>query len=124
MEIKVSNNDKTTIKSKEIEVVSLDIPVVNLLYPKENSYLVQYETIELEAEAYHDNGISHVKFFVNDSSLGIIDGNNTNRYTQVWINNAAAGIAEIKVEAVARSAATVGMDRVQVNIEGVVPGKK
>jgi hypothetical protein len=124
IEIEVSNNDRTTTKRKEVEVVSLDIPVVNILYPKEDSYLVQYETIELEAEAFHDNGISYVEFVVNDSSLGIIDGNATNRYTDVWLNNAPAGRAEIEVVAVARSAGTEGMDRIQVYIEGVVPGKK
>jgi hypothetical protein len=124
IEVRVSNNDKTTSKNKQIEVVSLDIPVVIILFPKEDSYLVQYETVNLEAEAYHDNGISHVEFFVNDSSLGIIDGNQSNRYSVSWKNDAPAGRAEIKVTAVARSAGTVGSDRVGVNIEGVIPGKK
>jgi hypothetical protein len=124
LEVRVSNNDKTTSKNKSIEVVSLDIPVVNILHPKEGSYLVQFENINLEAEAYHDNGISHVEFFVNDSSLGIIDGNSSNNYVVSWRNDAPAGQAEIKVTAVARSAATIGMDRVNVNIEGVIPGKK
>jgi hypothetical protein len=124
LEIRVSNNDKTVTKNKNIEVVSLNIPVVNILYPKENSYLVQYETIDLDAEAFHDNGISYVEFFVNDSSLGIIDGNATNLYKVSWYNNAPAGSAEIRVSAVARSAATVGLDKVTVNIEGVIPGKK
>lgn len=124
IEVSVENNNKTVTKSKNFEVISLDIPVVNIVYPKEFTYLVQYETIELEAEAYHDNGISHVEFFVNDSSLGILDGNNSNKYSKMWLNEAPAGDAEIKVTAVARSAATVGSDRVVVNIEGVIPGKK
>ncbi|MCK4755238.1 MAG: hypothetical protein KAS58_08390, partial [Calditrichia bacterium] len=124
IEVRVSNNDKTVIKNKPIEVVSLNIPVVNIIYPKENAYLVQYETIEMEAEAFHDNGISHVEFFVNDSSLGILDGNTSNTYTLSWLNEAPAGSAEIKVTAVARSAATEGSDRITVNIEGVIPGKK
>jgi hypothetical protein len=124
IEVNVSNNDKTVTKSIPIEVISLNIPVVNILYPKENEYLVQYETIELKTEAFHDNGISHVEFFINDSSLGIIDGNTSNSYSKSWLNQAPAGRAEIKVTAVARSASTESFDKVVVNIEGVVPGKK
>jgi hypothetical protein len=124
IEVRVSNNDKTTVKTKDIDVISLGIPVVNIIFPKDDAYLVQYETIEMEAEAFHDNGISHVEFFVNDSSLGIIDGNTSNNYTVSWLNKTPAGDAEIKVTAVARSAGTVGSDKVFVNIEGVIPGKK
>ncbi len=124
IEVDVSNNDKSVTKKKDITVISLNIPVVNIIYPKENAYLVQYETIEMEAEAFHDNGISHVEFFVNDSSLGILDGNTSNTYIISWLNEAPAGSAEIKVTAVARSAATMGSDNVIVNIEGVIPGKK
>ena len=124
IEVSVSNTDKGTSRSRLIEVVSLDIPVVNILYPREDSYLVQYETINIEMEAFHDNGISHVEIFVNDSSLGIIDGNATNRYTAPWLNEAPAGRAEIKVTAVSRRAGTIGSDNVSVNIEGVIPRKK
>ena len=124
IEVNVSNNDKTVTKSKLIEVISLNIPVVNIVNPKENAYLVQYETTEIKVEAFHDNGISYVEFFINDSSLGIIDGNTANSYTKSWLNLAPAGSAEIKVTAVARSAATESFDLVVVNIEGVIPGKK
>jgi len=124
IEVNVANNNKSVTKSRPIEVVSLDIPVVNIVYPRELAYLIQYETVDLEAEAYHDNGISHVEFFVNDSSLGILDGNTSNLYIKSWLNQAPAGSAEIKVTAVARSAATEGSDKVVVNIEGVIPGKK
>ena len=123
IEVNVSNNDKTVTKSIPIEVISLDIPVVHIVYPKEDAYLVQYETIELKAEAFHDNGISYVEFFINDSSLGILDGKSSNIYTKSWLNRALAGRSEIKVTAVARSAVTEGFDKVGVNIEGVIPGK-
>jgi hypothetical protein len=124
IEVNVSNNDKTVTKNIPIEVISLNIPIVNILNPKENAYLVQHETTEIKVEAFHDNGISHVEFFINDSSLGIIDGNTSNSYTKSWLNQAPAGRAEIKVAAVARSAATESFDKVVVNIEGVIPGKK
>jgi hypothetical protein len=123
IEVNVANNEKTVKKTKFIEVVSLEIPIVNIIYPKDNAYLVQYETIEIEVEAFHDNGISHVEFFVNDSSLGIMDGNTSHSYTTAWLNKAPAGMAEIKATAVAVSAATEGFDSVIVNIEGVIPGK-
>jgi len=123
IEVNVANNETSVKKTKVIEVVSLETPIVTIVYPKENAYLVQYETIEIEVEAFHDNGISHVEFFINDTSLGIIDGNTSNSYKKSWLNNAPAGMAEIRATAVAVSAATEGFDKVIVNIEGVIPGK-
>lgn len=124
IEVKVSNDDKSTTRNKEFIVVSLDTPAVNILSPKKEAYLVQYETIEIEAEAFHDNGVSYVEFFVNDKSIKILDGELSTQYKIFWLNEAPAGSAEIKVTAVAREAETRGVDSISVNIEGVIPGKK
>lgn len=124
IEVKVSNDDKSTTKNKEFIVVSLDTPAVNILSPKKEAYLVQYETIEIEAEAFHDNGVSYVEFFVNDKPIKILDGELSTQYKISWLNEAPAGIAEIKVTAVASITRIMGIDSITVNIEGVIPGKK
>ncbi|MEE9117791.1 MAG: Ig-like domain-containing protein, partial [Calditrichia bacterium] len=124
IEIRVSNDDETIHKSKDITVVSLDTPVVNILSPKNDAYLVQFETIELVAEAFHDNQISVVEFFVNDKSIEILGREESNQYKVSWLNEALAGNAEIKVTAVASITGIMGIDSITVNIEGVIPGKK
>lgn len=123
VEIKVSNSEKTTQVSKDIVVVSLDTPVVNVLSPINGDYLVQYEEVDIEVEAFHDNGISLVEFYVNDESIGILNTMENNIYKISWLNEAPAGTAEIKAAAVAKISGTVGVDSIMVNIEGVIPGK-
>ena len=123
IEINVSNNDKTTRGTKDITVVSLDTPAVNILSPMKMAYLVQYETIEIEVEAFHDNGISYVEFYENDESIKILTSKESNIYKVSWLNEAPAGHAEIKVEAVAKISGIMGSDIITVNIEGVIPGK-
>jgi hypothetical protein len=124
IEIRVSNNDKTTLRDKQITVVSQAIPIVNILSPINEAYLVQYETIDIEVEVIHENEITFVEFFVNDESIKILNGNPSNQYKYSWLNNAPAGVAEIKVTAVAEITGNVGGDIIRVNIEGVIPGKK
>jgi hypothetical protein len=124
IEIRVSNTDKTTLQDKPLTVISQDTPVINILTPINEEYLVQHETIEIEAEVIHDNDITFVEFFINDESNKILNGNMSNRYKYSWHNNAPAGVAEIKVTAVAEITGFVGRDSIMVNIEGVIPGKK
>jgi len=124
IEVRVSNNDKTTLQDKPLTVVSRSTPVVNILSPVNEAYLVQFETIDIEAEVIHENDITYVEIFINEESIKILNGNQSNQYKYSWINNAAAGGAEIKVTAVAEITGNVGGDSIIVNIEGVIPGKK
>ena len=124
IQVTVSNQDKSVNRSKTVTVISLDKPVVNIIYPKEQDYLVQFDTVVLEAEAFHDNGISTVELFINDSSITEVDGKSSNKYEFNWVVNTAAGEAEIKVAAKARVTSASNADSLTVNIEGVIPGKK
>ncbi len=122
--VEVSNSEKSVTKTKQIIVISLTNPVVSILSPTSGSYLVQFESIELRAEASHDHDIYSVEFFVNDNLISIVGGNSSNIYAINWTNTAPAGLAEIKVRATAQITATINTDSIFVNIEGVVPGKR
>jgi hypothetical protein len=123
VQVNVANKHKSVTKKKTIRVVSLNNPVVNLLTPLDQQYLVQYETIKIEVEAFHDNDITSVEFFVNDISINVLDEDNSNKYIVDWMVDAPAGEAKIKVTAKA-TASTTNSDSVFVNIEGVIPGKR
>ena len=122
--VKVSNSEKSVTKTKQIIIKSLANPVVSILSPGQGIYLVQFESTEIKAEAFHDNGIFSVEFFVNDNLINTIGGNESNVYMINWSNTAPAGLTKIKVRAKAQITGTTSMDSVSVITEGVVPGKK
>ena len=124
VQVKVSNKDKTVTRNRTITVRSLDKPIVAILSPVEGAFLVQYETVTIEADAFHDNGISTVEFFINDISIDLVDGNHTTSYSHDWVIESTAGPTEIKVEAKARITSTISADSILVSVEGVIPGKK
>jgi hypothetical protein len=121
VQVNVANKNKSVTKKKTVRVVSLDNPVVKILSPLDQQYLVQYETTKIEAEAFHENGILYVEFFVNDSSIEILNGKESNIYSMDWIIGNNVGATEIKVSA---TATTSNADSIIVNIEGVIPGKR
>ena len=123
IQVNVSNSEKTSDRSKDVNVLSLEKPSVNIIIPAVQSYLVQYEQVEIKAEAFHDNGISYAAFFVNDSLLGLVDGNQSNQYEFIWERADPAGVTEIKVAAYANITGAIGADSITVQIEGVVLGK-
>jgi hypothetical protein len=123
IEVKVSNNDKSTFQDKPLFVVSKSVPVVNILIPNDEAYLVQFDMIDIEAEVIHDNRITFVEIFINDESIEVLNGNTSNQYSYSWQNDAPSGKAEIKVSAVAEITGIIGSDSIIVNVEGVIPGK-
>ena len=125
VQVNVANKNKSVTKKKTVRVVSLDNPIVKILSPLDQVYLVQYETTKIEVEAFHDNGITSVEFYVNDGSIEVLDDENTNKYIIDWMIAIPAGEAKIKVTAKAKPpASTTSSDSVFVNIEGVIPGKR
>jgi hypothetical protein len=121
VQVNVANKNKSVTKEKQVDVTSLNKPVVRILSPLDQQYLVQYETTKIEAEAFHENNILYVEFFVNDSSIKILSGKQTNIYSMDWIIGNNVGATEIKVSA---TATTTNADSIIVNIEGVIPGKR
>jgi len=125
VQVNVANKNKSITKKKTVRVVSLDNPVVKILSPLDHQYLVQYETTKIEAEAFHENEILYVKFFINDSLIEILNGKESNIYSMDWIIKNNVGVTEIKVSATTKSpASTTNADSIIVNIEGVIPGKR
>jgi len=122
--VEVSNGDKEVSRSKIVRVISSEKPVVRIVKPVRNEYLVQYETFDIQVEAFHDNGISVVKLFVNEIFVDNLADRGENIFDYDWIVDASAGIASIRVMAQARAIGTQNEDSTVVRIEGVIPGKK
>ncbi|MBD3223744.1 MAG: hypothetical protein GF313_03395 [Caldithrix sp.] len=128
--LRVSNekgNDKDNVP---IEVVSAQAPLVDIQSPDEGSYLVLYGRINIEADAFHENGLNWVRLRIRndrlDSVLTTVDYDRTNRYTLEAELNVPhmVGTSSMVVEAqAANPLATIGKDSINIHIEGVVPGR-
>jgi len=121
--VNVANSEESTTRSENITVPSLSAPLVNIESPEESSYLVQNSTVVVRARASHENGISSIAFYANDSLIQNQGGISGSLYNFVWLIAVPAGKAELKVVATANVTGAQGMDKVQVNIEGIIPGK-
>jgi hypothetical protein len=123
--VKVSNADKSSERSADVVVRSMIAPLVRMIQPQDNAFLVQYSTIEIEADAIHENGIFRAWLVVNDTleitQVPKIEGS---RYKFTWNTDIPYGPAELKVIAEANITGVQGSDSVNVTIEGVIPGKK
>jgi hypothetical protein len=124
VQVKVSNNDKSTTKTETLTVLSLVAPLVNILSPEPDDYLVQYQNITIQSEIIHPLGIYQAILVVNDTlNIEVISGNNSESYNFTWKVTLGAGSAELKIIAEANRTGAIGADSINVNIEGVVPGK-
>jgi len=124
VKVKVANPDTSVTKSEYITVVSFIRPYVKIIVPTVNDYLVQYQSTTITAQAFHDNGLSLVQLWINDSLIDSQSGGNDNQYRLDWDGNGPAGLIKIKVSAVSRITAMSGADSIFVPLEGIVRGKK
>ncbi len=129
IKVKVSNDNGSDEDSKELQVLNLEAPVVDILEPAPNAYFVLWDTIEVRARAYHENGILWARIrFRNgsrDSVLAETGGQSDPIYRFMFkTNEEMTGKITFIVEAKASTqAASVGKDSVTINIEGIIPGK-
>jgi len=125
--VRVSNSKRSVNSApKDVNVLISSDPVVNIRKPLTDAYFVLGQTFTIEARARHDNGLSWVRAFVNDSLVGQSD--QTANSTYLFQCTAAAnmvGAPYIKIRAAAANAlAPVGSDSVRIKIGGIIPGKR
>jgi hypothetical protein len=125
IEVKVSNEEKSSTRSVTITVRSEQAPYVEILSPERGEYFAQYSTLDIQAIARHDNGIQQVKLYINDLFRDNKNGQSSDKYNFSYrlTESDSAGVTEIKIEAVANTTGKVGIDSVEINIEGIVLGK-
>lgn len=122
--IKVSNSYKSAEQSKIVKVRETSVPVVRIVKPKAGDYLVATIETEVEVRASHNNGIAQVHFYVNDVFQESVTGSSENSYFFGFTpDSGMVGKAELKAVAKAISVATPGADSIEVNVEGILPGK-
>ena len=124
IEIEVSNEYKSNTESVTVEVASHVNPYVNITSPIIGEYLIQHTTCKLKFDATHNNGIAQIYVFINDQVIDSLAGSQTiTSYDYDWLITQNAGTTEIEIVAISNITALSGSDRVNVSIEGILPGK-
>ncbi len=121
--VKVSNEEKQKDASKDILVNNVKEPLVNIIKPENGTFFIQYEEINVEAYAYHNNDVTTVRLFVNGKQYGEKDyrGDNTYKF-KFETDSTMVGTTTIKVEA-DNTLGKTGADSVTINVEEFIPGK-
>jgi hypothetical protein len=130
--VEVSNDLSSIQTSKNVNVVSSSVPVVNISAPQANTYFYIGDKILVDAQAYHDNGISAVRLYVQvhagqDSLIETLESDDDESYnfTKLKANSDLVGNAVIKVEAEAKNQLqTKGSDQVTIKVLGIHVGKR
>jgi len=124
IEIEVSNEDKSNTESITIQVASHVNPYVNITSPVLGEYLIQHTTHKLEFDATHNNGIAQIYIIINNQVIDSLAGSpSITSYDYNWRISQNAGNTEIKIEAISNITTVMGSDRINVSIEGILPGK-
>ena len=124
IKVTVSNTVKDAPDSRQVEVVTSDIPEVNIYKPEAQAYFTAGQTFIIEAQAEHANGLSWVKAFLNDSLIGQSNQNSSGIYQfNAVANNSLAGKTLVRIEAKTASVDSVGAASVEIEIGGIIPGK-
>ena len=124
IEIEVSNEYKSNTENVTVEVASSLNPYVKINSPSTGEYLIQHTTYNIKFDATHNNGIAQIYIYVNNQVTDSLVGTTTTTsYNKDWVITQSAGNTEIKIEAISRLTAKSGFDRVNVSIEGILPGK-
>jgi len=126
LKVVVSNDKASAPEAKrQVNVISSEAPVVDIREPPADSYFVLAQQVRVKAHAEHENGISSVSFFVQDSLISKQDGNNSgDYYFTLTLQPAMVGQTTLTVQA--RSVnqnAPAGSDQVTIKVGGIIPGK-
>ena len=121
--VKVSNDYKSTTNYVDVIVRSTLNPYANISAPAGGSYLIQFTPINIDFEAVHNNGIALIYIYINDQKIDSLVGLSQSNYSFNWDVSSSAGNTEIKVKAISKITDKVGSDSINVTIEGVIPGK-
>ena len=124
LQVRVSNKSKNVTRSKIIRVISFEKPVVHFISPRSGDFLIQHNAYTLVTEAFHDNGISTVRIYVNDVLAGTCKEIQPSLFRLDWIADVPSGWTELKAVAEAQTTAAQNQDSIQVSVEGVIPGKQ
>jgi hypothetical protein len=121
---KVSNDMGSDKHAQDVTVRSYVNPMVALRAPRDGIYFTQFQQINVEASASHENGIEALHLFVNDTLRSTLAGQTSSGYVFEQVLLGQSGLCKLKVEAEARTTGVVGKDSVTVHVEGIVIGKR
>jgi len=122
--VKVSNDQKSSEAHVNIVVKSSEKPVLEIYAPENGSHHVQYSEIQIESMAYHGNGISRVELLVNGTLTDSSDYHSNDRYNfTLFAEEGLVGETTLTVKAYSSAAQVFSEKSVIVFIEGILPGR-
>ncbi len=120
----VENTAKSSEKTKQLEVIVSERPVVDLRKPVAGAYFVVGQTIDAEVRAEHANGLSWVRIYLNQTLMAEQDQNSSGIYNfEVSADSSMVGTAVLKIEAKSAVVNEPGSDSIEIEIGGIIPGK-
>jgi len=121
----VFNNQKQSApQSGKVNVRSFAEPFVEITAPVQDEVFRQYDTIDIIANANHQNGIECVRLYLNEVEIDTLSGGNTEIYEFQCELSGTAGKNTIRVEAEANITGITGSDIIEIRVEGIVLGKE
>jgi len=119
----IVRNEKPNSGQDIVTVQSSLNPLVDISSPKEGTFFVQNETIEVTTSAYHDNKLSFVRLFANGKQVAEKGYSAQNDYNfSFQTDSTMVGNLIIKVVAEAfNQPGNIGSDSVIVSVEGILP---
>ncbi len=124
IKVEVSNEKLSADASKDINVISLARPLVDIMSPEPDSHFILGKKIPVRAHAEHETGIKTVRLLIGDSLIAEKDGNSSNDYIFDALRAAPdmVGKAKLIIQAEGFNQLTA-QDEVEVQIEGIILGK-
>lgn len=122
--VKVSNEEKSSEAYVNIVVKSTQKPILEINAPENGSHHIQYNELNIESIAYHENFISKVWLYINGALIDSSDYQSSDKYNFTIIAGPEL-IGETTITLVAfTDAANLSSERsVIIFVEGILPGK-
>ena len=118
----VSNDQKSESKSEDVNVISLEQPLVNIIEPLENTYVVKGQIVNVVVSAFHENRLSFVRLYVANLLNEEKGYDRSNNYNFSFDTDTLAGAVTLRVDAEASNQlGNVGSDSIVINVEGILP---
>ena len=119
----VSDGETSVSRSLNITVRAYEAPNVNILYPPNNACYVAGDTVHIKVYANHSNGIEAVRLMLNQDLLTSTSSCQNSVFSFVHTLGESYGILTLTAQAVAKITGTTGNDSIQLEIQGIIPGK-
>ena len=119
----VSDGETSVSRSLNITVRAYEAPSVHILYPANRAHYVSGDTVHVKVYADHQNGIESIRLLLDETQIASTSSGQNSIFTFTYTLNSYYGIHAMTAEAIAKYTGTTGNDSIQLEVEGLIPGK-